>query len=247
MGFRSNFIALSFINAALAATSTTSATVSVTSIFLPGFDQQGLVASVITAAPTATAYFVQCNPDAVVDCGLGSGMTLTEGPSTFEVSINSTDMTISEACQFSSDTASCTYSTPGGEPASESATGIQAMYLNVTITAGFEALASASSISAASVASVSSVSAASVASVASVSSALAAEAAAKTADVLATATGTARVAAASSTSSSSSKTSAASTSETTDNGMGSAGVVGARRDIGGVAAACVLAAGLLAM
>lgn len=175
-------------------------------------------------------------------------MTLTEGPSTFEVSINSTDMTISEACQFSSDTASCTYSTPGGEPASESATGIQAMYLNVTITAGFEALASASSISAASVASVSSVSAASVASVASVSSALAAEAAAKTADVLATATGTARVAAASSTSSSSSsKTSAASASETTDNGMGSAGVVGARRDIGGVAAACVLAAGLLAM
>ncbi|ETS83293.1 hypothetical protein PFICI_05169 [Pestalotiopsis fici W106-1] len=242
MGFRSKIIASSFINAALAATSTISATASVTSIFLPGFDQQGLVASVITAAPTATAYFVQCNPNAVVDCGLGGGVTLTEGPSTFEVSINSTDMTISEACQFSSNTASCTYSTPGGEPAAESATGLQAMYLNVTITAGFEALASASSISAASVASISSVSAASVASISSV---LAAEAAAKTADVLATATGTATVAATAS-STSSSKTSAANPAET-DNGMGSAGIPGARRDIGGVAAACLIAAGLLAM
>lgn len=55
--------------------------------------------------------------------------------------------TISEACALSSDIASCTYSIVGGGGSTgvESASILKSMYQNVTITAGFEALYSASS------------------------------------------------------------------------------------------------------
>ncbi|KAH8681365.1 hypothetical protein BX600DRAFT_446379 [Xylariales sp. PMI_506] len=129
--------------ATASATATSTQTSSVTSIFLPGFDQSSLVASVITAAPSATTYFVQCGGLAnSLNCELGSGVTVVEGPSTFDISVNNSDITVSEACVMSSDTASCTY-TMGDTSGQESAAGLASMYLNVTITAGFDALASA--------------------------------------------------------------------------------------------------------
>ncbi|KAH6659686.1 hypothetical protein BKA67DRAFT_529828 [Truncatella angustata] len=138
-----------FAVAASRTMTTTAASASVTSLFFPGFVQTGLVASVITAAPAATTYLVQCSSEYEFDCELGEGVILTEGPSTFEVNVNSTDMTISEACAMTSGTASCTFSIAGSTSGTESASGLKSMYLNVTITAGFEALASASSIAAA--------------------------------------------------------------------------------------------------
>ncbi|KAI1853218.1 hypothetical protein JX266_001924 [Neoarthrinium moseri] len=128
------------IHGAVAATPTTS----VTSIFLPGFDTQSLVASVITAAPTATEYFLQCDSGNLMECGVGTGMTVTEGPSTFGLEFNGTDIAISEACALSGDNAVCTFSTPGGNVSTESGSGVKSMFLEVTITAGFAALSSAS-------------------------------------------------------------------------------------------------------
>lgn len=56
---------------------------SVTSLFLYGFEGDNIVASVISAAPQSTQYFVTCaaGTDAV-ECGFGPGVTFTEGPST---------------------------------------------------------------------------------------------------------------------------------------------------------------------
>lgn len=142
------------VGAFAAATPTTSSvTTSVTSLFLPGFDQQTLVASVITAAPSATQYVVNCAAAAPSDCGVGKGMTLLEGPFTFSFNVGDTGSTMSEACVISSDVASCTYSIGGSEAdggpttGSQTNTGIKQMYLPVTITAGAQKLAGVTPIS----------------------------------------------------------------------------------------------------
>lgn len=62
-------LVIAYAALALAATQTAS----VTSVFLPGFDQQSLVASVITAAPSATTYVLQCGSENALDCGVGQG------------------------------------------------------------------------------------------------------------------------------------------------------------------------------
>lgn len=73
MAARRTALAFVLLESVLAATTTPTATASRTSIFLPGFDQQSLVASVITASPSATTYFVQCGSEDQLDCGVGNG------------------------------------------------------------------------------------------------------------------------------------------------------------------------------
>lgn len=57
----------------------------VVSILMPYADSNGMHASIITAAPTATSYWVSC-PSGVPssDCGIVDGMSVVYGPSTWE-------------------------------------------------------------------------------------------------------------------------------------------------------------------
>lgn len=53
---------------------------------MPGYDTQPLAASVISADATATTYLINCAPGTNSDdCGIGSSITFTEGPSTAAV------------------------------------------------------------------------------------------------------------------------------------------------------------------
>lgn len=61
-------------------------------VLVPNVDDQPVVASVISAGPTATSYFVACPTNASPeDCGLGTGFRMLYGPSTM-----SYDMTFSD-------------------------------------------------------------------------------------------------------------------------------------------------------
>ncbi len=67
----------------------------VVSLLLPYFDQQTVLGSVIAAGPTATSYFIKC-PDATdqqsaQDCGIGTGLTIVQGPSTLEIHLTDSD------------------------------------------------------------------------------------------------------------------------------------------------------------
>lgn len=75
-----------------------SAAQSTVSLFLPGFDNQTLVASVIGSDATATTYAVVCasgipdDDEDDEDCGLGGGLVLTQGPSTFAYTMSYDDI-----------------------------------------------------------------------------------------------------------------------------------------------------------
>ena len=71
---------------ALAAPALAQTTSSVVDILLPGFDEQTILASVVGVdAPTKTTLFLACPTDEdETECGLGSGLTIIEGPSVFE-------------------------------------------------------------------------------------------------------------------------------------------------------------------
>lgn len=79
MSARSLLIASAFAATTLAQTT-------VTSLYLYGFEGNDLVASVVSAAPEATAYFINCAEGTDSnDCGFGQGVTFTEGPSTLAI------------------------------------------------------------------------------------------------------------------------------------------------------------------
>lgn len=68
---------------------------SVKTLHLPNFDKQTILASIITAGPTATAYLLTCptadpNYDDT-ECGLGTGIRVLEGPSTLAVYLDTGD------------------------------------------------------------------------------------------------------------------------------------------------------------
>ncbi|KAK0704253.1 hypothetical protein B0T21DRAFT_387836 [Apiosordaria backusii] len=120
------------------------ATTSVTSLFLPGFDKQTIWASVITAQPTAATYSLACPPDADSnDCGLGTGLTIVQGPKTFSIDIAGDSVTQRYGCDLVGSEARCAGSviSPAGTAlfdnvAPNYTVDIQA----VTITAGLEKL-----------------------------------------------------------------------------------------------------------
>jgi hypothetical protein len=60
-------------------------------LHLPNVDPQTILASIITAGPSSTSYFLAC-PTAAPDfdendCGLGTGITMVEGPKTFDYTV----------------------------------------------------------------------------------------------------------------------------------------------------------------
>lgn len=63
----------------------------VVKILIPMVDQQSIDASVISAGPTATSYFLACPSGSPSDeCGLASGISVLYGPSTLEYAMSFT-------------------------------------------------------------------------------------------------------------------------------------------------------------
>jgi len=84
---------------------------SIVTVFLPGFDPKGIQASVVSAAPSATTYHLNCAPDTAADeCGLADGVDLVYGPSTFAYKMSFGPETITAHCDldFPNDKADCT-------------------------------------------------------------------------------------------------------------------------------------------
>ncbi|ORY63065.1 uncharacterized protein BCR38DRAFT_485835 [Pseudomassariella vexata] len=119
----------------------------VVSLFLPGFEPQPLVASVVAAMPAATTYFLECDSSDSTECGIAGGISVVGGPSTFEMVSSVPGITYSEACKITktADVAECTYSVGGSlvdSPTSGllAASGLQDYYIPVTVTAGLSLL-----------------------------------------------------------------------------------------------------------
>lgn len=78
------FAARSLTLASALVATTMAQSTSVTSLFLYGSEGENIVASVMSVAPGATTYFINCAEGTDSnDCGFGQGMTFVEGPSTF--------------------------------------------------------------------------------------------------------------------------------------------------------------------
>ncbi|CAJ2499744.1 Uu.00g025970.m01.CDS01 [Anthostomella pinea] len=130
----------------------TMAQTTVMDLFLPGFDNQALVGSVMTANPTMAQYFVACpGGEDASDCGAGPGVTVTMRPGNYGLDIDGGDaVTMTEQCQIDQGTAICTASiggTDANDPGVQTVTSTDIdssdFFLAVTITAGLEKLAAA--------------------------------------------------------------------------------------------------------
>ncbi|QKX54091.1 uncharacterized protein TRUGW13939_01174 [Talaromyces rugulosus] len=91
-----------------------------TTLFIPGFDQQPLVASIAGSDSTATTYAIKCAPGTSSDeCGAGAGFTLIEGPKTAHMEMIDGDASIfslAENCVLKgTSTAICTNTAAGSE------------------------------------------------------------------------------------------------------------------------------------
>lgn len=120
---------------------------SIVTLHLPSFDTQTILASVITANPTATSYLLTCPTDKPDDeCGLGTGIEVLDGPSTLEVHITLDQYAVDVWCSLNGDAADCYQSAKGRGGLITTTTqylGISAWALLVTVTARLEALTSA--------------------------------------------------------------------------------------------------------
>ncbi|OIW32210.1 hypothetical protein CONLIGDRAFT_260945 [Coniochaeta ligniaria NRRL 30616] len=142
--------ALSILTAPSLAQATSQAeSSSIVTLHLPNFDDQTILASVITANPTATSYLLTCPTDEPDDeCGLGSGIRVLEGPSTLEVHMTLGQITDDVTCSLSGDAADCDQSAKGEDGMLTTGAmhyeGISSWAMPVTVTAGLEALTSTS-------------------------------------------------------------------------------------------------------
>ncbi|KAL2287020.1 hypothetical protein FJTKL_06045 [Diaporthe vaccinii] len=123
---------------------------SVTSMFLYGYEGENIVASVISAAPDATSYYVNCAPGTDgSDCGFGPGVTFVDGGSSVGLHVTDGDaFTMDAECRITSDSADCTQTVAGPEANSpgimiSAFSGISDTFLPVTITAGLEKITAA--------------------------------------------------------------------------------------------------------
>ncbi|KUL84439.1 hypothetical protein ZTR_08809 [Talaromyces verruculosus] len=111
---RSTTVAMALLSSVVAADS-------VTTLFLPFFDQQPLVASVIDSNAATTTYSVACAPGTdSTECGAGTGFTLVEGPKTMSLELVDGDKSVAYAdlnCDLdaSVSTAACTEIIGGSE------------------------------------------------------------------------------------------------------------------------------------
>ncbi|KAB5571924.1 hypothetical protein GE09DRAFT_648791 [Coniochaeta sp. 2T2.1] len=132
-----------------------SPTSSVVTLHLANFDDQAILASVITANPTATSYLLSCPTDEPADeCGLGTGINVLEGPSTLEVHLTAGERSSDVTCALNGDVADCDQRAvgPGGLTTMViKYTGVSSWAIPVTVTAGLESLTSGSDSSSSSV------------------------------------------------------------------------------------------------
>ncbi|KUI53097.1 hypothetical protein VP1G_00330 [Cytospora mali] len=144
---------------ALVATTMAQST-SVTTLFLYGAEGDNIVGSVMSVAPGATTYFVNCAPGTdASDCGLGLGVTVVEGPSTFGMhATESGAFTNDVVCKIVSETATCVETNAGPEAndpgtSTEIVSDLSEGVLPVTLTAGLNLLSGSGSTSASATAS----------------------------------------------------------------------------------------------
>lgn len=120
-------------------------------------EPQTILGSVVGVDATATTFFLTCPTDAVsLQCGLGKGLEIIEGPEVLEVHMTQANVVTADiSCSIVSNTASCTSSVASIDltidntatdysMATETGTGtmadISAQTMPVTITAGLEKL-----------------------------------------------------------------------------------------------------------
>ncbi|KFZ14291.1 hypothetical protein V501_03322 [Pseudogymnoascus sp. VKM F-4519 (FW-2642)] len=137
---------VSLVGLALA---TVSAAQTVT-LYVPGTDEQPLVASIIGSDATATTYAISCDPGASAqDCGIEGTITLTEGPTTAKYTIapvidpnGQTAFAGQVDCSLAGTTSAVCVESFGGSEANfpgvstETYTGTDQPYMPVTIIAG---------------------------------------------------------------------------------------------------------------
>ncbi|KAL4987425.1 hypothetical protein BDW68DRAFT_108953 [Aspergillus falconensis] len=113
----------------------------VTSMFIPGFDQLSIVASIAGSDATATTYSMTCPApyDNEEECGMGTGLTVIQAGKAMTYMMDEGDAySFSGECTIDGTTAACTGSATGlgdGLPASQTYK-TYAKYMPVTITAG---------------------------------------------------------------------------------------------------------------
>ncbi|RAO72648.1 uncharacterized protein BHQ10_008660 [Talaromyces amestolkiae] len=134
---------------AMALLSTVVAADTVTTIWLPGFDQQPLVASIIGGDATATTYSIACAAGTdPTDCGVATGFTMIEGPKTMSLEMVDGDKSLAYAdlhCDIdaSASQAACTETIGGSYANYQGVTtttftsdDFESGWMPVTITAG---------------------------------------------------------------------------------------------------------------
>lgn len=78
---------------AQSASASSSASSSVVDIILPMLEPQTIMGSVVGVDATATTFFLTCPTDAVsLQCGLGKGLEVVEGPEVLEVHMTQADV-----------------------------------------------------------------------------------------------------------------------------------------------------------
>lgn len=142
----------------LFATGAWAASSSTVSLFFPGgVDKQSLVASVVGANPTMTTYVISCPTGTSSDqCGFDPAMTITQGPTTAIMTIESSDGdpvetdiinctiegTTRAVCTANTIVVSSGQTTSGSSVSALSASDVQ--FVPVVVTAGVEKLSSPS-------------------------------------------------------------------------------------------------------
>ncbi|KAJ5997611.1 hypothetical protein N7499_005994 [Penicillium canescens] len=78
-------------------------------LFLPGFDQQNLVGSVLGSSAKMTTYLVQCaSGEDAEDCGVPpGGVTVIQGSSTAAISYGMEGITLDERCNYDATSVTC--------------------------------------------------------------------------------------------------------------------------------------------
>ncbi|MCJ1308463.1 hypothetical protein MMC25_002116 [Agyrium rufum] len=112
-------------------------------VFIPGFDLQPLVGSIVASDTAATTYAIACSPGTQSDeCGVPGTITLTEGPSTLAYTFSYDSMVAGVSCKLSGTTeADCLGTASGASVGTDSllSTQLQASeitFIPLTITAG---------------------------------------------------------------------------------------------------------------
>ncbi|GAD94170.1 hypothetical protein PVAR5_2792 [Paecilomyces variotii No. 5] len=116
---------------------------STVSLFLPGFDTQSMVASVVGSDSVATTYSIGCAPNVdSEDCGVPPGFTIAQGASTMNYVMSIPSEYVSMGCKLKGDVADCSESispspTYSGASVTETTViGLKSYYQAVVVTAG---------------------------------------------------------------------------------------------------------------